>query len=340
MAEFSMLWETVTATGDGANEYSEDNAAFFFKDFTNAVPASMGVLSGIDNELVVTGSTSPLSVDTGKASVYQFRYQNTAIASIGVATPLIGDTGGRIILRADWALNTVRLYSKMNTDGNAAIPALTQVAGTTWEISLCSFVIATTGTIYTDASKGTTGVTDTRSYVISPLAGMVRLRQSFGTGASGTINWTGIQQDLRHLLIVGYCRSTGAGLAGNLEMTLNGIAGGNYDRSQIYANNATVVHSTNLAAAAWTIGNITAAGGVANGYDAVEILIPYYALASRLKTIQAKMNHVSDRAAANVAQFIVDGWWRQTAALNRITLTITPAGSFTTESVFTLYGLR
>jgi hypothetical protein len=340
MSEMSLLWETTSGVGDGVAPYTQAQANEFFRDFTIDALATMGVLSGKDNELAVSGAASPLSVATGKAIVYGFRYWNDAALNVAVPTPVVGDTGGRIVLRADWGANTVRAAVKLSADGNPAIPALTQVAGTTWEISLCSFVIATTGIIYTTSAKTTTGVTDTRSFALSPLASMVRLRQSAGTGASGVIDWTAIQSDLRHLLIIGHCRSTGAGAVNNLELTLNGVGGTNYDRSQIFGNNGTVAHSLSTGAASWTIGGITAAGGIATAYDRFEIDLPNYANAAIQKTMQARMTTLADRAAANVGSYIQDGWWRQTAAINRVRLAITPAGNFTTDSIFTLYGIR
>lgn len=147
MTQFSMLpWETQTGTGDGANSYTQDQANNFFRYFDVRDPASEGVAYGVLDELAVSGTASPLSVASGAAICYG-RYWNDAAVNLAVTTPTVGTTGGRVVLRADWATNTVRLFVKMSTDGNGAIPALVQTAGTTWEISLATFTITTGGVI-------------------------------------------------------------------------------------------------------------------------------------------------------------------------------------------------
>lgn len=108
------------------------------------------------NKLAVTGAASPLSVNTGHAVVDGLFYDNTASVSLTVTTPSVGTTGGHVILRADYAGQTVRAVAVRNTDGNSAIPALTQTSETTYEIRLASFTITTGGVIT---------LTDTRSFL-------------------------------------------------------------------------------------------------------------------------------------------------------------------------------
>jgi len=124
MSEFSMMpWETQTGTGDGQFSYTQEQASQFFRDFHNSNVATSGVLSGIDNELAVSGSVSPLSVATGKGYSYA-RYWNDAVVNLVVTTPGVGDTGFRVVLRTTWATNQTRLTVLRSADGNNAIPAL------------------------------------------------------------------------------------------------------------------------------------------------------------------------------------------------------------------------
>lgn len=167
MTEFSMLWETQTGTGDGSSSYAQDQANIFFRRFGNYDPTKLGVRYNPDlSNLAVSGSSSPLSVATGVADTYGFRYWNLSLAvNVAVSTPAVGDTGGMVVLRATWATNTVRAAIITNTDGNPAIPTVTQTAGTTWEIPLASFVIDTSGNIWTDSGKTIAGVTDLRQFI-------------------------------------------------------------------------------------------------------------------------------------------------------------------------------
>lgn len=156
MAESSRFWIT-NNTGDGPSSgYTQQQFYDFMrKTFITDQEASEGVLKGTGNALAVSGTSSPLTVETGAAMVYGFFYENTAALTLAVTTPSVGTTGGHVILRASWSAQTVRAVAVRNTDGTAAIPSLTQSAGTTWEIRLATFTITTGGVIT---------VTDARSY--------------------------------------------------------------------------------------------------------------------------------------------------------------------------------
>lgn len=156
MAQKSFPW-TNNGTGDGTSggytalEWSE----LWRKLFLGGNHATQGVLRGVDNALAVTGSASPLSVNTGAAIVYGKLYTNSAAVSLAVTTPVVGTTGGHVILRLDWTLQTTVLVAVRNTDGVNSTPALTQSTSTQWEIRLASFTITTGGVIT---------VTDARTY--------------------------------------------------------------------------------------------------------------------------------------------------------------------------------
>lgn len=98
------------------------------------------------NELNVTGAGSPLSVNTGRALVYGTWYENDASVSVAVPTPGAATRIDRIVLRKDWALQTVRITRIAGAEGGGA-PALTQTAGVTWDMPLFQASITTGGVI-------------------------------------------------------------------------------------------------------------------------------------------------------------------------------------------------
>lgn len=156
MAETSAFW-TTNGTGDGP---SDGYTATDFYDFVRRLlitdqEASQGVLKGVLNELAVSGSSSPLSVASGSAIAYGFFYQNSASLNLTVTTPTTGTTGGRVNLKVDWTAQTVRAVVQLNTDGTVDIPALTQIAGSEWNLPLATFTITMAGVIT---------LTDVRSY--------------------------------------------------------------------------------------------------------------------------------------------------------------------------------
>jgi hypothetical protein len=143
--ESSRYWNS-NDVGDGASAGFARAliAAWLSKIFSRGAG---GILDRALNELAVTGTSSPLAVASGAAIVDGIFYENSASLNLTVTTPSAGTTGGRVILRASWSAQTVRAVIKLNTDGVAAIPALTQTPGTTYEINLASFTITTGGVI-------------------------------------------------------------------------------------------------------------------------------------------------------------------------------------------------
>lgn len=153
MAEKSMLWTTGGA-GDGSAAYTQDEATRLFRSLVGGDPAYNYVLPGVDNELQVTGSSSPVSINTGAAFVYGFFYWNDSIVTKTIPTPVIGTTGHRIILRADFAARTVRIAVLSSNDGVATPPALTQTPGSIYEVSLATLTITTGGVITLIDTRG------------------------------------------------------------------------------------------------------------------------------------------------------------------------------------------
>jgi hypothetical protein len=157
MAQFSMMW-TTGETGDGTSPYTQAQVnAWLRRSFVNN-PVVEGVIPDYPKtggkELAVTGTASPVAVAPGAAWVYGFPYESTASETITVPTPVGGTTGHRVVLRANWTTQQVRLALISSANGNAAIPALTQNPGTIWEIPLASLTITTGGVITITDQRG------------------------------------------------------------------------------------------------------------------------------------------------------------------------------------------
>jgi hypothetical protein len=146
MAEKS-LWWTTGSTGDGASAYTQDEIIRLWRQMFVGDNTDEGVHKNYENELEVTGTASPVQVDTGAAVVYGFPYWNTVAESVTIPTPVANTRIDRIVLRANWTAQTVRITRLAGTEGLGTPPALTQTAGTTWEISLAQVSITTGGVI-------------------------------------------------------------------------------------------------------------------------------------------------------------------------------------------------
>ena len=150
MAETSLLWPT-TGSGD-VSPHSVATVSGMFAVISNALSAgaNAGVVPGALNELVSTVSGTNILVATGWAIVDGHPYTNTTIKTVTPVIPVVGTTGRRLVLRASWSsvTQTVRITEISSADGTAAIPAMTQTSGTTYDIPLCQYTVAiTTGNI-------------------------------------------------------------------------------------------------------------------------------------------------------------------------------------------------
>ena len=176
MAESSIGW-TTDGTGDGTDsgytmaQWLSWMQLLFIRDETQH-----GIAYGYLNALEVTDLGSrELQIDTGGAMVYGFPYFNSSAVTKTLTHPTTGTTGWRLVLRADWTAQTVRITLLESADGTATIPSVTQTPSVTWDISLATGTI-TTGDVV--------AITDVRTYIVPNFrynAGP-RARASFATG--------------------------------------------------------------------------------------------------------------------------------------------------------------
>lgn len=145
MTETSKPWQD--GAGDGG-PYSANAWRDIINTLGLADGANVGVVSGILNELAVTSTgDNNITVNTGRAIVDGTLYENDASESKTSNDPSVGTTGRRVVLQKNWTARTVRIVIISSADGTAALPALTQTDGVTWEIPLASFTITTAGVI-------------------------------------------------------------------------------------------------------------------------------------------------------------------------------------------------
>jgi hypothetical protein len=157
MAFESMLWNT-TGTGHGpAGGYTQAQWIDYHRYlWTPDTEASAFVLPRKGNKLAVTAAASSVDVNTGAAFGYGFFFKNTASANLPITTPTLGTTGLIVVLRANWAAQTVTPEVVRNSNGVITIPTPTQTPNTTYECVLAE------GTI---TNGGVVTLTDRRGYL-------------------------------------------------------------------------------------------------------------------------------------------------------------------------------
>lgn len=145
----SQFWDTAAALGDGADTYSANQMREMWRAvFTTDRHALESILPGVLNELAVSGSSSPLSVASGKAFVNGIRHASDSAVNVAVPTPSAGTTKHRVVLQAVWGtIQAARVALISSPDGTNSYPALTQNDNSQWEVPLYGVTIDTLGAI-------------------------------------------------------------------------------------------------------------------------------------------------------------------------------------------------
>lgn len=149
MAQSSFPWSTEIPSGDGADTYSAAQVREVWRsNSTTDRHASESILSGLLNELVVTGSASPLSVASGIAFCNGIKHTSDAAVSVTVPTPNGGTTKHRVVLQAIWgSTQAARIALISSADGINTYPTLTQSDNSRWEVPLYGVTIDILGAI-------------------------------------------------------------------------------------------------------------------------------------------------------------------------------------------------
>lgn len=149
MTQKSIFWAT-NGVGDGAGPYTQGELTEWIREMFGE-----GVEPNVGGALVVNISSGRiLEIASGRAIVYGFPYEASAAENLTVPAAISGTTGHRVVLRADWTAQTVRLALKSASDGVSTPPAATQTPGTTYEITLATLTI-TTGSVITILDRRT-----------------------------------------------------------------------------------------------------------------------------------------------------------------------------------------
>lgn len=149
MTEKSYLWTTGGA-GDGASTYTRSDWTKILK----IIAASFddeGVVRNFLNELAGTApAVNTARIASGAALVDGKPYENSASVDVDIPSAVgAGNTRiDRIVLRAGWAAQTVRITRIAGTDAlSPTAPVITQTSETTYDIMLYQVLVDTSGAL-------------------------------------------------------------------------------------------------------------------------------------------------------------------------------------------------
>lgn len=109
----------------------------------------VGVAQGVESDLVVsvTGANT-VSVAAGGALVDGKPYYSDAAVSVNIPSAVGGGNTriDRVVLRADWTAQTIRVTRIAGTDAvSPTAPAITTSSGTTYDEKICRVLVDTSG---------------------------------------------------------------------------------------------------------------------------------------------------------------------------------------------------
>ena len=156
--------------------------------------------------------------------------------------------------------------------------------------------------------------------------------------AAASVDLTSIPAHWTNLMLVVYGRGDfgAVGVTGCLRF--NNDSAGNYDQEILRGNNATASALNALASTSISIGSFPGASGTANYFGMCAVLIPNYANAVGQKASIAWGAARFTSAATDMYNDIVGGFWRSTAAINRVTV-FPNSGNFEVGTRVSLYGM-
>lgn len=223
-------------------------------------------------------------------------------------------------------------YITLDPDGINGAPEIVMVTAHTAAATTFTFTGAQFGTV------GRIHLVD-ETWVCGPLPVMLgtTLIQSKVLGSAATnIDFSSIPSIFNHLEVV-FLGASDQATFQQLRITLNGDTGSNYDyewgTGQDASNNF-----VNGTAAAFIYAAFLPPAGASPAGAAVKLFIPQYSGTVFHKTLTGTSSSKT-AAATNLTASTVAGWWRNTAAINRLTLTA-QAGNLITGSVAYLYGVN
>lgn len=160
-----------------------------------------------------------------------------------------------------------------------------------------------------------------------------------GTGSSNTITFSSIPSTYTSLQIRFIGRTTASDVPANLHIRLNGDTGSNYAQHQLYGDGTTATAS-GAATQTRIRGGAISTAAETSGVMGVNIVdIHDYSSTTRNKTVRI-FSGIDKNGSGGFVE-LGSGLWASTSAVNSVSLlTTVTGGSWTTDTVIALYGIK
>lgn len=168
---------------------------------------------------------------------------------------------------------------------------------------------------------------------------LVKVAEGVLGSPASNVDITSIPSTYRHLMLMILARGDTAAADTGARMRFNNDTAANYDAQAHEAfGNSNTYGFEFQAGTSMYLGEIPANTATANVFAGLLVHIPYYASTVAQKVAMCQVAQKFGTTSDDLMVGIAGGYWRNTAAINRITV-FPSAGNFQTDTVVTLYGL-
>jgi hypothetical protein len=158
-----------------------------------------------------------------------------------------------------------------------------------------------------------------------------------GTGSSGTITFSSIPSTYKHLQVRFNARTTRTGNFEGLLIRFNSDSGNNYAWHALNGSGSSATALADSTTSSGFTGYIATDNYSSNIMGTSIIDVHDYASTSKNKTVRTFTGFDSN-GAGQVA--VLSSLWMNTAALNSISIISSFGSNYTTDSTFSLYGIK
>lgn len=157
------------------------------------------------------------------------------------------------------------------------------------------------------------------------------------TPNGAAVDFTSISGSYKHLAIVYQCRGTDNATQ-VFNVRFNNDSGSNYDYMRHFLNSGGFTAASDGNAVTAGEAGVAVQADLANYSHQGLITVHNYAATSFYKSYESACSYIEAASGTNMFVHRAVGWWRDTSAISRVTLT-PAAGNFANGSRFDLYGL-